>query len=129
MPFNRMMEIDFCCEQEKIIHLDGSAVIPDNQETMGNGTDNQKTEPSGDLKGGFFRKIFHHPNFNVIAGLFGILGTFLAIYFYCQSIQKPDLTYYVSSTRTPIVQKGNLENFSVTFLGTTITNDLSSATR
>jgi hypothetical protein len=73
------------------------------------------------------KKIFYHPNFNVVVGLFGIGGVLFGIFTYCESIKEPNLTYYISSTRTPIVQKGNLDNFSVTFLGTPITGDLSSA--
>lgn len=78
-------------------------------------------------RAGFLNRFFYHPNFNVVAGLFGIVGTILAVYFYRASIQKPDLTYYISPTRTPIVQKGNLDNFSVTFQGTPINGDLSTA--
>ena len=78
-------------------------------------------------KTGIVKRIFHHPNFNAVAGIFGIVGTILAVYFYRQSIKEPNLTYYISPTRTPIVQKGSLDNFSVTFLGTQITGDLSSA--
>jgi hypothetical protein len=73
------------------------------------------------------KKIFYHPNFNVVAGLFGIAGVLFGIFTYYESIKEPDLTFYVSPTRTPIVQKGNLDNFSVTLLGTPITGDLSSA--
>lgn len=75
----------------------------------------------------FFRKIFHHPNFNAVAGLFGIVGTILAIYFGLDSIKKPDLTYYISPTRTPILQKGSLTNLSVAYRGLQIDGDLSSA--
>jgi hypothetical protein len=76
---------------------------------------------------GVLKKFFHHPNFNAVAGLFGIVGTFLAIYFYKESIKEPNLTYYISPTRTPIVQNGNLDNFSVIFQGTPIKGDLSAA--
>jgi hypothetical protein len=70
------------------------------------------------------KNIFHHPNFNVVAGIFGIVGTLLGIYFYRESIKEPNLTYYISSTRTPIVQKFNLNNLSVSYKGKPITNDL-----
>jgi hypothetical protein len=73
------------------------------------------------------KKIFYHPNFNVAAGLFGIGGVLFGVFTYCESIKVPNLTYYISPTRTPIVQKGNLNNFSVTFLGTPINGDSSSA--
>jgi hypothetical protein len=76
---------------------------------------------------GMFKRIFHHPNFNVVAGLFGIIGTLSGIYFYFVSIQKPELTYYISPTRTSIVKKGNLDNLSVTFQGEAIKGDLSTA--
>src|SRR5271168_4333836 len=41
---------------------------------------------------GFFSRIFYHPNFNVVAGLFGIIGTFSAVFFYFESIKEPNLT-------------------------------------
>lgn len=72
----------------------------------------------------FFKKIFYHPILNVILGVGGIA---LAVYFGLVSIKKPNLTYYISPTRTAIVQKGNLNNFSVTYQGTQVTGDLSSA--
>src|ERR1035437_10947714 len=72
----------------------------------------------------FFKKIFYHPILNVI---FGVVGIALAVYFGLVSIKKPNLTYYISPTRTAIVQKGNLNNFSVTYQGTQVTGDLSSA--
>ena len=72
----------------------------------------------------FFKKIFYHPILSVI---FGVGGIALAVYFGLVSIKKPNLTYYISPTRTAIVQKGNLNNFSVTYQGTQVTGDLSSA--
>src|ERR1035437_9001118 len=72
----------------------------------------------------FFKKIFYHPILNVILGVGGIA---LAVYFGLVSIKKPNLTYYISPTRTAIVQKGSLNNFSVTYWGTQVTGDLSSA--
>jgi hypothetical protein len=85
--------------------------------------DEKAKAPAGKI----FRKIFHHPNFNAVAGIVTIISAILAIYFYEKSIQKPDLTYYISPARTPIVQKGNLNNFSVTFQGVPIKGDLSTA--
>jgi hypothetical protein len=82
---------------------------------------------SGDPKSGFFRKIFYHRLFGVIAGIFGIVGTILAIVFWFESKSEPDLTYYISPARTPILKKDSLENFSVTFHGAPVVGDLSSA--
>jgi hypothetical protein len=64
---------------------------------------------------GFVKKFLYHPNFNVICGIVTIASLILAIVFYCNQIREPDLTYYISPTRTPIVQKGNLNNFSINF--------------
>jgi hypothetical protein len=77
---------------------------------------------------GFVKKFLYHPNFNVVCGIVTIASLILAIVFYCNQIREPDLTYYISPTRTPIVQKGNLNNFSINFQGTQITNNLSGAT-
>jgi hypothetical protein len=73
------------------------------------------------------KKIFHHPNFNAVCGIVTIISLIFAIWTWQINIKEPNLTYYISPTRTPIVQKGSLDNFSVTFMGTQITNDLSSA--
>lgn len=73
------------------------------------------------------KKIFNHPVVVAIGYVVGIVGFILGIVFYFNGIKEPYLTYFISSTRTPIVQQGNLNNFSVTFMGTTITGDLSSA--
>jgi hypothetical protein len=87
-----------------------------------------KSEPQAAVpQKGFFSKIFYHQNFNVLAGLLGIVGTILAIFFYEASIREPNLTYYISPTRAAFVQKKNLNNFSVTYQGLAITGDLSSA--
>lgn len=91
---------------------------------MGNDTE---TQPAKTSDMGILKRFFHHPNFNVVCGIVTIVSAILAIYFYLNTIKEPNLTFYISSTRTPIVQKGNLNDFSVTFHGIQITNDLSSA--
>ncbi len=68
-----------------------------------------------------FKRIIWHP-------LFGIaVGAVIAAYFYYAGIKKPNLTYYVSPTRTAIVQKNNLNNFDVTLNGMQVRGELSSA--
>lgn len=76
---------------------------------------------------GVFKRIFHHPNFSVVSGIATIVSLILAIYFYEESVTEPNLTYYISNTRTPIVQPGKLNNFSVNYQGEQITGYLSSA--
>lgn len=76
-----------------------------------------------DKNQGFWQKCFAHPLTQGIAFLTGIFG----VYAYYASIKEPDLTYFVSQTRTAIFQKGNLNGLSVNFQGAQITNDLSSA--
>ena len=73
------------------------------------------------------KKFLEHPGVSLIIALIGIFGAVFGVYAYFASIQKPDLTCFVSPTRAPIVQKGNLENFSVTYLGNQIAGDLSGA--
>lgn len=88
----------------------------------------EKTSPqSTPEQKGLFKMIFHHPNFNVVCGIVTIVSLFASIYFYNASIAKPELTYYVSSTRIPILQSGKLDNFTLTYFGNQVTNDLSSA--
>lgn len=59
--------------------------------------------------------------------ILAVVGTYFGVIGYYESKKEPVLTYYVSKTRTPIVQSGKLENFTVSFMGKTITNDLSGA--
>jgi hypothetical protein len=79
---------------------------------------------------GIFNAISDHPNFKMAERYWAIIGTFLGVfgvYAYYASIKEPNLTYYISPTRTAIVQKGHLDDFSVTFLGKQVEGDLSSA--
>ena len=76
-------------------------------------------------KTGFFKKLFHHPNFNAVSGVVTIISLIVAIYFGLDSIKKPSLTYYITS-RTPIVQHQN-KRITVLFDNTPINKDLSSA--
>ena len=73
------------------------------------------------------KRIFHHPNFNAVCGIVTIISLIFAVWTWQINIKEPNLTYYISPTRTPIVRQGNLNNFSVTYNGIQITNDLSSA--
>jgi hypothetical protein len=83
------------------------------------------TEPT--LKSnGFLKKIGEHPFIILsgwIMGIVGVIGVCFTFYLYYS--QKPNLAYYISPTRTAIVQKQNLNNFSVTYQGTPIAGDLS----
>lgn len=90
--------------------------------------DDSTSKNAAGQKTGFFKRFFHHPNFNVAVGIFGIMGVLWGVYSYFDSIKKPDLLFYVSPSRIPIVHKGNLENFSVTFRGLPVNGDLSAAT-
>ena len=93
---------------------------------MAENTEGQPGQPTPAPQAGLFKRVFYHPNFNVVSGLFGIIGTLLAVYFYYASEKEPDLTYYVSPTRIPILQQGNLlNNLSVTYQGAEIKGDLS----
>jgi hypothetical protein len=94
---------------------------------MGNESEFQSEPQSTIFKVEIFKKIFHHPNFNAVCGVVTIISLIFAVWTWQINIKEPNLTYYISPTRTPIVQKGNLDNFSVTYHGTVITNDLSSA--
>jgi hypothetical protein len=97
------------------------------QSDMGNESEFQSEPQSTIPKAGIFKKIFHHPNFNVVCGIVTIISLIFGVWSWYVNIKERNLTYYISPTRTPIVQKGSLDNFSVTFHGIQITNDLSSA--
>lgn len=85
-------------------------------------------DKASEEKLGWFKRIFHHPNFNVVASILTIVGFFLAFFFWYDGIKRPELTYYISSTRTAIIQKGNVTNdLSVTYHGFPVSGDLSSA--
>jgi len=73
------------------------------------------------------KKIFYHPNFGIAAGIIGIITGVFGIYAYYASIKEPNLTYYISSTRTPIVQQGKPIERNIGFLVLTeVDNRLSS---
>jgi len=78
-------------------------------------------------KVGFWKGIFHHPNFNAICGVATLVSAIFAVYCWRDSIRKPELTYYIGQTRTPIVQKGQINELSVNFGGESIKGDLSAA--
>ena len=85
-------------------------------------------EDASEEKPGLFKCIFHHPNFNVVASILTIVGFFLAFFFWYDGIKRPELTYYISSTRTAIIQKGSVTNdLSVNYHGLPVSGDLSSA--
>jgi hypothetical protein len=71
----------------------------------------RKQKPSS----GIAKAIAEHPYFTLICGLAGLFGTAFGIWGYCVSITKPDLTYYISPNRTPIIQTGKLNNLSVKY--------------
>jgi hypothetical protein len=75
----------------------------------------------------FLKKFFYHQTFNAICGVVTIISLVVTVYFYLKSTKQPDLTCYGNPTRTPIVQQGHLNNFGVTFMGTPVTGDLSTA--
>lgn len=78
---------------------------------------------------GFFQKYFYHPNFNAWTGIIGTLLGLFGVYAYYSSIKEPELTCYVSSTRSPIVKSGIFRGgFKVTYHGQEVTTDLSTAT-
>lgn len=77
---------------------------------------------------GIWKRFFFHPSFAVIAGIFSIIGVLsipLDIYFYNSSIREPALNYYISPSRTPLVQKGTFNEFAVTFMGKPVDGNLS----
>lgn len=64
---------------------------------------------------------------NATLGFTGFIFGLFGVWAYFASVKKPHFLYYVSNTRTPIVQTGKLDNFSVILDGTAIQGDLSSA--
>jgi hypothetical protein len=72
------------------------------------------------------RKISVNPVIGAFSIIFGIVGTLFGFYTWYGSVRERDLTVYYSPTRTPIVQQGELQNFTVNFAGKQITGDLSS---
>jgi len=77
---------------------------------------------------GIAKAISEHPYFTVICGLATLFGTGFGIWGYCVSIKEPNLTYYISPNRTPIVQNGKLNNLSVKYQNVNVNGDLTGAT-
>src|ERR1035438_3875117 len=96
---------------------------------MGNEPENT-SEQTTPKENGLLDILAKHPLFTVVCGITTIIGALLGVfgvYAYYASIKAPNLTYYVSSSRTAIVQSGKLDNFTLTYFGNQVTNDLSSA--
>jgi len=58
-------------------------------------------------KDGFWRRFFAHPIVQGIVLLTGLFG----LYAFYSSIKEPELTFYVSPTRVPLVQLGGATNY------------------
>ena len=81
-------------------------------------------------KGSWIRRLLEHPAYLVIAGaatIITIIGLPLSIYFFLAARQVPDLTYYVSPTRTAIVSNQSDQKLSVAYDGKQVHGDISSA--
>lgn len=88
-------------------------------------TDARTTKPRNFFTG-LCQRVIANPIIGVFALVFGLIGTGFGFYTYNESIRDRELSFYVNPARTPIVQKGKLENFTVSFAGRAITGDLSS---
>ena len=86
--------------------------------------DNASEKPQGTS---FLAWLNDHVFTKTLLAILTIVGFILSIYFYKANIAKPELTYYISSTRTAIVQSGKLDNLTLSYFGNNITTDLSSA--
>jgi len=71
--------------------------------------------------------VVHHRNFKAMVNVLGLFGLLFGIYSWLDGKKERKLTFYLSPTRTPIVQKGKLESLSVAFMGKPIDGDVSSA--
>jgi hypothetical protein len=70
-------------------------------------------------------KFLNHPKVTAIATLLGFVGFGLGIYFYVASIQKRELSYYVSRTKARVVEAANLgSRLKVMDGDTVISNDV-----
>src|ERR1035438_3370423 len=90
---------------------------------MGNEPDNQPKQENTP----FLKWFIEHFLTRTVLGIATVTSLSLAIYKWCYPYPTPELTYYISSTRVPILQSGKLDHFTVTYYGNKITNDLSSA--
>src|SRR5580658_2582274 len=61
--------------------------------------------PPISVKKPFLTRITWHPMFGIIVGLI------IAAYFYYAGLREPELTFYVSPTRVPLVQLGGATNY------------------
>ena len=75
-----------------------------------------------------FFAFFQQPSVGIIGSFASIISLFLAVYFYMESIQKKDLTYYIHPARTVIVSTETESKISVKYREKVIETDLSVAT-
>lgn len=70
---------------------------------------------------------FSNPVYSGVASLIGVIGVLLSIYFFYAAREVPDLTYYVSPTRTAIVTGAQNQKLSVSYADHPVHGDISSA--
>jgi hypothetical protein len=75
----------------------------------------------------FLKWFIEHFLTRAILGIATAISLSIAIYKSLNPYPPSQLTYYISSTRVPIVQSGKLDNFFLTYYGKQVTGDLSSA--
>lgn len=73
------------------------------------------------------RFFIRNPWVGALGSLASIIGLLLAIYFYLQSVNHPDLVYYTNPVRTTIVKQGAASRLTVSVDGHPLSEDVTAA--
>ncbi len=73
------------------------------------------------------RRIFSRPIFEIIGLISSIIALPLSVYFYVESIQRPDLTISRNPSKLEVINAGTSSKLSVTYNGKQISSDVSIA--
>lgn len=85
-----------------------------------------ETQSSGENRKSPIERLITNPIYGAITGICSVIGIPLAIYLYLAARAVPELSYYVSPTRTAIVSAAEASGLTVQYEGQQIRGDLSS---
>lgn len=74
-----------------------------------------------------FYAFFSNPWVGIVGTAASIVGVFLAVYFYLQSVSHPELVYFVNPVRTIVVKQGTASRLGVVFDGHPLTQDITAS--
>ena len=82
---------------------------------------------NGSLLRGKIASFFGKPLVGILGSVASIVGLFLAVFFYLESRETPELTYCLHPVRTSVVRAGEASELSISHRDKEITGNVSAA--